>query len=148
MRVPTIRSPGCSVEPMAREIANVMLVMLGPKAMPCGSAFRNWPTVARVRSTNTVDPQALALLNAVRGRSNGGTYAAADFASSGALADAILLERRIEFLGEGLRNTDLLRLLAPIPGKAAVGAVNPTDALYIWPIPNTELAANNLMTRN
>ncbi|SFQ72906.1 RagB/SusD family nutrient uptake outer membrane protein [Hymenobacter arizonensis] len=103
---------------------------------------------ARVRSTNTVDPQALALLNAVRGRSNGGTYTAASFASSNAMADAILLERRIEFLGEGLRNTDLLRLLQPIPGKSSVGAVNPTDALYIWPIPNTELAANSLMTRN
>lgn len=103
---------------------------------------------ARVRSTNTVDPQALALLNAVRGRSNGSVYTAASFASSGAMADAILLERRIEFLGEGLRNTDLLRLLQPIPGKASVGAVNTTDALYIWPIPNTELAANTLMTRN
>jgi hypothetical protein len=103
---------------------------------------------ARVRSTNTVDPRALALLNAVRGRSNGGTYTDADFASASALADAILLERRIEFLGEGLRNTDLLRLLQPIPGKASVGAVNPTDALYIWPIPSTELAANPLMTRN
>ncbi|HEX8328246.1 MAG TPA: RagB/SusD family nutrient uptake outer membrane protein [Hymenobacter sp.] len=103
---------------------------------------------ARVRSTNTVDPQALALLNAVRGRSNGGTYTAASFASANDMADAILLERRIEFLGEGLRNTDLLRLLQPIPGKASVGAVNPTDALYIWPIPNTELAANSLMVRN
>ncbi|HEX8503785.1 MAG TPA: RagB/SusD family nutrient uptake outer membrane protein [Hymenobacter sp.] len=103
---------------------------------------------ARVRSTNTVDPQALALLNAVRGRSNGGAYTAASFASASAMADAILLERRIEFLGEGLRNTDLLRLLQPIPGKSSVGAVNPTDALYIWPIPNTELAANSLMARN
>ena len=103
---------------------------------------------ARVRSTNTVDPQALALLNAVRGRSNGGIYTAASFASSGAMADAILLERRIEFLGEGLRNTDLLRLLQPIPGKSSVSAVTPDAALYIWPIPNTELANNSLMVRN
>jgi hypothetical protein len=103
---------------------------------------------ARVRSTNSVDPQALALLNAVRGRSGGGTYTAASFASVGALTDAILLERRIEFLGEGLRNTDLLRLLQPIPAKSSVGATDPNSGLYIWPIPNTELAANGLMTRN
>lgn len=103
---------------------------------------------ARARTTNSVDPQALALLNAVRGRSNGGTYTAASFASVGAFTDAILLERRIEFLGEGLRNTDLLRLLQPIPAKSSVGATEPSSGLYIWPIPNTELAANGLMTRN
>jgi len=103
---------------------------------------------ARVRSINTVDPRAVDLLNAVRGRSNGGLYTVASFANSAALAEAILFERRVEFLGEGLRNTDLLRLLQPIPGKASVGAIDPISGLYIWPIPNTELAANNLMTRN
>lgn len=104
---------------------------------------------ARVRSTNTIDPQALLLLNAVRGRSNpAGVYTAASFASATALADAIVLERRIEFLGEGLRNIDIMRFNAPIPGKGSVSAVNPTDALYVWPIPFTELAVNKLMTRN
>ena len=100
---------------------------------------------ARVRSTNTVDPQALALLNAVRTRSNGSAYT---FTSTSAMLDAMLLERRIEFLGEGIRNMDLMRLDATIPGKGSVGAVDPTNVLYVWPIPATELASNLLMTRN
>ena len=104
---------------------------------------------ARVRSTNAVDPQALLLLNAVRGRSNpAGVYLAASFASAPALVDAIMLERRIEFLGEGIRNIDIMRLNATIPGKGSVSAVNPSDLLYVWPIPFTELATNKLMTRN
>jgi hypothetical protein len=104
---------------------------------------------ARVRSTNTVDAQALALLNAVRGRSYAaGVYTAASLPSVSAATDALLLERRIEFLGEGLRNTDLLRLNATIPGKGSVREVLPNSTLYIWPIPSSELAVNPSMTRN
>ncbi|MFC6225616.1 RagB/SusD family nutrient uptake outer membrane protein [Hymenobacter artigasi] len=104
---------------------------------------------ARVRTTNTVDPQALALLNAVRGRSNPtGVYTAASFASASAMIDALLLERRIEFLGEGLRNFDIMRLNATIPGKGSVPAIPNTSSNYVWPIPSTELAVNTLMTRN
>ena len=62
--------------------------------------------------------------------------------------NAVLLERRIEFLGEGIRNIDIMRLNAPIPSKGTISAVNPTETLYIWPIPAPELAANRLMTRN
>ena len=104
---------------------------------------------ARVRSTNSIDAQALALLNAVRGRSNpAGVYTATSFGSASAMADAILLERRIEFLGEGLRNTDLLRLDATIPGKGTIGPVEPGNTLYVWPIPSTELLTNSLVIRN
>ncbi|RSK47380.1 RagB/SusD family nutrient uptake outer membrane protein [Hymenobacter rigui] len=104
---------------------------------------------ARARTAGATDAQALALLNAVRTRSNpAGAYTAASFTSSFTIIDAILLERRIEFLGEGIRNQDLMRLLAPIPGKGSVGAVQPTDVLYIWPIPSSELATNRAMTRN
>jgi hypothetical protein len=102
---------------------------------------------ARVRSTNSVDAQGLALLNAVRTRSLP-TGAYPTFSSVSAMTDAIVLERRIEFLGEGLRNNDLMRLDATIPGKGSVGAVDPTNTLYVWPIPSTELATNQLMTRN
>ncbi|MCA8832720.1 RagB/SusD family nutrient uptake outer membrane protein [Hymenobacter pini] len=98
---------------------------------------------------NAADTRALALLNAVRGRSNPtGVYTAASFSSSFTIIDAILLERRIEFLGEGLRTIDLMRLLQPIPGKGTVSAVNTTDPLYIWPIPQSELLYNKLMTQN
>lgn len=104
---------------------------------------------ARVRSTNSVDAQTLALLNAVRGRSNpAGVYTAASFSSVSAATDALLLERRIEFLGEGLRNIDLMRLNATIPGKGSVAAVPPSNTLYVWPIPATELATNTLVVRN
>lgn len=102
---------------------------------------------ARVRSTNSVDAQALTLLNAVRTRSSGTPYVASALTVSSML-DAILLERRIEFLGEGIRNIDLMRLDATIPGKGSVGSVEPTNTLYVWPIPSTELATNALMTRN
>jgi hypothetical protein len=104
---------------------------------------------ARVRSTNSIDPQALALLNAVRGRSNPtGVYTAASFSSVSAMTDALLLERRIEFLGEGIRNIDIMRLNATIPGKSSVAPVPPSSTLYVWPIPATELATNSLVVRN
>ncbi|RYY11374.1 MAG: RagB/SusD family nutrient uptake outer membrane protein, partial [Cytophagaceae bacterium] len=102
---------------------------------------------ALVRTTNTVDTRALALLNAVRTRSNGAAYSATGLTAS-TMLDAILLERRIEFLGEGIRNIDLMRLNATIPAKGTVGAVDPLNVLYVWPIPSTELATNTLMTRN
>lgn len=104
---------------------------------------------ARVRSTNTVDAQAVALLNAVRNRSDASTtFTAANFATATDLANAILLERRIEFLGEGLRNNDLMRLLQTIPAKGTVPAKAATEPNYIWPISASELALNNLATDN
>ena len=104
---------------------------------------------AKVRSTNTVDAQAIALLSAVRNRSDAATtYTAANFATSADLANAILLERRIEFLGEGLRNNDLIRLLQTIPAKGTVPAKAPTEPNYVWPISASELALNNLATDN
>jgi hypothetical protein len=100
---------------------------------------------ARVRTTSTVDPQAVALLNAVRNRSDPSTtFTVASFASATALIDAILKERRIEFLGEGLRNNDIMRLMLPIPAKGTVGAKGPADEAYIWPVSNTEKSLNAL----
>lgn len=101
---------------------------------------------AIAKTTPDVDTRALELLNAVRHRSEAAfTWAPADNA---ALINAIMLERRIEFLGEGLRNMDILRLNETIPAKGPVGAVAPTDAKYIWPIPAAELAANDFMEPN
>lgn len=104
---------------------------------------------ARTRSTNTVDPQAVALLNAVRNRSDATTtFTVASFATATDLINAILKERRIEFLGEGLRSPDLLRLGLSIPGKATISAVAPTATNYIWPISATELLLNKLCVDN
>ena len=103
---------------------------------------------ARAR-LNGVDPQALALLNAVRGRSDASTvFTSASFANGAALIAAILQERNIEFLGEGLRNIDLMRTLSDIPAKGTVPAVPSTDPRFIWPISGEELLYNSLITDN
>lgn len=101
---------------------------------------------AIARTTAGVDARALALLNAVRGRSDPATVLAP--ATNGALIDAIMFERRIEFLGEGLRNNDIMRLLATIPAKGTAPSKTPADVGYIWPISSDELSLNKLMTDN
>lgn len=104
---------------------------------------------ARVRSTNTVDAQAIALLNAVRGRSDASTvFTAASFANVNALANTIVTERRIEFLGEGIRGTDITRLGLPLPAKPGVGEIKSDAQQYIWPISSTELLLNPLCKDN
>ena len=103
---------------------------------------------AIARTTSGVDARALALLNAVHVRSQPTAFTAADFANNQAFIDAILMERRIEFMGEGRRSPDLLRLGLPIPGKANVPTITPTQAEYIWPIPDGEILNNKLMTQN
>ncbi len=90
--------------------------------------------------------KATALLNAVRQRSDASVTLAP--ANQTALINAILLERRIEFLGEGLRNNDLMRLLQTIPAKGSVPAKAPTDQGYIWPISANEMSLNKLMVDN
>ncbi|HQD10818.1 MAG TPA: RagB/SusD family nutrient uptake outer membrane protein, partial [Flavihumibacter sp.] len=80
-----------------------------PKSAP----FTDWAPVIRypevllslaeaiTRSSNTVDDRAVALLNAVRQRSDASAgFTSGDFASADELAAAIMTERRIEFLGE------------------------------------------------
>lgn len=104
---------------------------------------------ARVRLANTVDAQAIELLNAVRKRSDPTTtFTAADFADGAALANALFTERRIEFLGEGVIGADYTRLGLDLPSKPSVAAVPASARNYIWPIPATEMLLNNLMTAN
>jgi hypothetical protein len=100
---------------------------------------------AKVRLSNTVDAQAVAILDSVRTRSDPTTvFAPGSFANAAALIDAIMTERRIEFLGEGLRNNDLMRLLQTIPAKGTVGAKTPSDDGYIWPASANEKSLNKL----
>jgi hypothetical protein len=86
---------------------------------------------------------------------------------------AILLERRIEFLGEGRRWSDISRLAndaiyttGGIPAKAVNGAAGlaiyvcgggytPTQAAipysdyrFLWPIPSTETTQNPAVQQN
>ena len=95
-------------------------------------------------------PKAVALLTAVRKRSDAAyVFPEASVATADALVNTIWIERRIEFLGEGLRSNDLLRNLLPIPAKGSGGlsapSVAPTQPEYIFPIPNAELSTNKLL---
>lgn len=101
---------------------------------------------ALARTNAGVNAKALALLNAVRQRSDVATILAP--ATQTDLINAILLERRIEFLGEGLSNFDLKRLLQPIPAKGSISALAPSGQGYIWPISADEMSLNPLMTDN
>ncbi len=104
---------------------------------------------ALVRDGSVVTQQAVDLLNAVRTRSlPTGAYAIGDFADAAAFINAVLLERNIEFLGEGIRNMDLMRTLTTIPTKGGVEAIPSTSPSYIWPIPDSEISTNKLMTGN
>jgi hypothetical protein len=99
---------------------------------------------AKARSTNTVDAQALAILNTIRQRSDPTvTFAPA---TSADLISLIMNERRIEFLGEGLRNNDLMRLLQTLPAKSTVNAKAPTEEGYTWPVSSFEKSLNKLWT--
>jgi hypothetical protein len=93
--------------------------------------------------------QAVDLLNAVRTRSYpAGTYTLADFANVDAFITALMNERSMEFLGEGIRNMDIMRTYKTIPGKQSIPAVPTTSKSYIWPIPDSEISTNKLMTVN
>lgn len=97
---------------------------------------------------NGLDTKSIALLNAVRGRSDATTiFKPTDKAD---LLSKIINERRIEFFGEGIRNSDIMRLGLPIPAKTPVGSTpvpssNPGDGNYIWPIPNNEALYNKFI---
>jgi hypothetical protein len=73
---------------------------------------------------------------------------AGGFPDLNAFTSALLQERRIEFLGEGMRSIDLMRLNLPIPAKGTAPGVLPSDPNYVWPIPSSELSANRSMERN
>ena len=106
---------------------------------------------ALAKNTNSVDARAVELLSAVRNRSDATTqFSASDFANDGELINTILVERHIEFLGEGIRNADIMRLGINIPAKPthSVAASSPSDYNYIFPIPIDELNLNKLMTNN
>lgn len=125
--------------------------------------------VAEAESRLGNSGRALDLLNAVRGRSTDETYTGL---AGDALTQAIVNERRIEFLAEGMRWKDIHRLAkegrfgpAGIPAKVAslsnhipqYSAASGTfpaatipfipydDFRFIWPIPVSEVASNPVL---
>lgn len=104
---------------------------------------------ALTRSTNEINTRAIALLNAVRQRSDVSvSFDAGDFASADELVEQILVERKIELLGEGFGGFDRMRLGLSFPAKGTVPELSPSDIQYIWPIPLSELLFNPSMTQN
>jgi hypothetical protein len=100
---------------------------------------------ARARLTGTVDAQSVALLNAVRTRSNSPARTPVDNAT---LISYIMTERRIEFLGEGFRSMDIMRTQDVFPAKGSVGQLSLHQLNYVWPIPSTERAVNTVCDAN
>lgn len=98
------------------------------------------------QSAPVVDARALALVNAVRQRSDATTTHAPVTATD--LLNIILNERNIELLGEGHRSIDLQRLGLAFPAKGSLAAVPPTAQNYVWPLPATELLYNSLAVQN
>ncbi len=101
---------------------------------------------AAAQDNNTAT--AIALLNAVRQRSNPGyVFDPSSLTAGATLISTILTERRIELLGEGFRTPDLLRRVQPLPAKTgnagSAPQVLPTDGNYVWPIPSSEAAYNS-----
>lgn len=126
---------------------------------------------AIARTTTGVDARALSLLNAIRNRAvpaGTGRYTSASFTTSQELVQAILNERRIEFLAEGMRWLDIHRLstdatsnVKGIPAKASrtitftnLYTNNPSttftmqagipyaDFRFVWPLPIEEINNN------
>lgn len=96
---------------------------------------------------------AVNLLMAVRQRSNPDyVFDSSEIDTKERILESIITERRIEFLGEGLRLQDLQRRVLPLPAKKGnIGTapeVLPTAANYIWPIPSGELSTNRLCLPN
>ncbi len=93
---------------------------------------------------------ATALLKAVRNRSDASyEFPKEAISTQQALVAAILKERRIELLGEGLRSNDIVRNLLPFPAKSGNGLVAPevlpSQTNYVFPLPNTEIITNKLL---
>jgi hypothetical protein len=107
---------------------------------------------ALVKSTNTIDVDAIALLNEVRQRSEPAkTYLASDFTDADALLQEILTERRRELAFEGHGSFDLFRNGKGIPagrGSSLAPAIAYPDNYFALPIPNDDIEKNSYLVQN
>ncbi len=104
---------------------------------------------ALVKSTNSVNEEAILLLNPLLARAGLPTVSAADFADANALLDRILLERRKELCFEGHRRMDLLRNGKPLRTTGAgAGISNPGDPKVVLPIPQRDIDLGSSLPQN
>jgi len=105
--------------------------------------------VAQQAGSVTEAQEAIDILNRLRVRAGLPVYTAASFATTGALIDTILIERRKELAFEGFRRMDLLRYKKPLrtTGEGVSKAVFGGD-LTILPIPQRELDINASLEPN
>jgi hypothetical protein len=94
--------------------------------------------------------KAVALLQAVRHRSDAEYTFPTNSLTQSEILNTIRIERRIELLGEGFRATDILRDLLTFPDKPSRSSytsreVTPDDEGYVFPLPNNEILTNKLL---
>jgi len=126
---------------------------------------RNWAPIIRyaevllnkaealVKSTNTVNTDAIALLNQVHQRSEPAKfYSVADFTNSASLLQEILNERRRELCFEGHGSFDLFRNGNGIPagrGSALAPAIAFPNNYFALPIPSSDIEkAKGVLVQN
>lgn len=104
---------------------------------------------ALVKSTNTVNAEAITLVNRLRTRAGLPLFEAAQFADAAALLTAILNERRLELAFEGHRRMDLLRNGLPLRTTGAgAGASSAGSPKVILPIPTREIDLGAALPQN
>jgi len=112
---------------------------------------------ALVQLNQTVDAEAISLVNEIRSRAGLTTdWTAADFSNAEELLEAISDQRRKELCFEGHRRMDLLRTGKPLrtaapPSVAVTNAgvgVVAGDPKAIWPIPQSQININPELEQN
>lgn len=102
---------------------------------------------AEAMNASSVNARALELLNAVFLRANPNEVPL-EINNLNEFIDRVLLERSMEFIGEGLDNMDIQRTGDTYRAKGEAAAIDVGNPNYIWPIPQSEQATNNLVQLN
>lgn len=106
--------------------------------------------LAKAESLNNLqgpNPESFTLIDMVRNRSGLPDMDPVQFSTIQALNAAILQERQWEFVGEGLRRQDQIRMGTFISSAQARG-INAQSFQTLYPIPQTEIQSNPKLTQN
>lgn len=107
--------------------------------------------LARAEALNELNgpnQESVDLINMIRSRAQVENVALSDFSSKEALLEQILKERRWEFWYEGHRRRDLIRTNRFIQYAKNRGIDNAKDTHVWFPIPQSAIDANSLLTQN